>query len=88
MSKSISLSVLFKIFCFRTMPRGSQLNEVEEQRIIDLKNCGKSQRQIASSINRSQCVVKNFQSLELEAIVKTNDQDSCRDFLLPQSVQV
>ncbi|KAK2577741.1 hypothetical protein KPH14_000741 [Odynerus spinipes] len=38
------------------MPRGTQLSDIEKQRIIDLKSCGKSQRQIASMINLSQSV--------------------------------
>ncbi|KAK2579788.1 hypothetical protein KPH14_012181 [Odynerus spinipes] len=48
------------------MPRGTQLSDIEKQRIIDLKSCGKSQRQIASMINRSQSVVKNFLKLGIE----------------------
>lgn len=55
-----SVLVLFKIFCFYTMLCSFQLSEVKKQKIIDLKNCGKRQQQIAGITNRSQCVVKNF----------------------------
>ncbi|KAK9506085.1 hypothetical protein O3M35_008083 [Rhynocoris fuscipes] len=42
------------------MPRGTQLTEIEQQRIMDLKRGGMTQRQIARELNRSQGVVKNF----------------------------
>lgn len=42
------------------MPRGKQLSDIEKQRIIDLRSCGKTQREIANAICRSQSVVKNF----------------------------
>lgn len=48
------------------MPRGSELNEMQKQRIMDLRNCGNSQRQIASMINKSQSVVKHFLKLGIE----------------------
>ncbi|CAK9818981.1 Transposable element Tc3 transposase, partial [Anthophora quadrimaculata] len=48
------------------MPRGPQLSEREKQRMMDLRSCGKTQRQIASRINRSQGVVKNFLKLGIK----------------------
>lgn len=42
------------------MPRGKTLSAIEKQRILDLRNCGKTQRAIAGIIGRSQSVVKNF----------------------------
>ena len=41
---------------------------------MDLKSCGKTQRRIASVINRSQSVVKNFLKLGIE-----RDQDDLHD---------
>ncbi|XP_045769781.1 uncharacterized protein LOC123870498 [Maniola jurtina] len=48
------------------MPRGKQLSDIEKQRIIYLRSCGKTQRQIAHIIGRSQSVVKNFLKLGIE----------------------
>ncbi|CAH2083903.1 unnamed protein product [Euphydryas editha] len=48
------------------MPRGRELSSIEKQRIIDLRSCGKTQRQIADIICRSQSVVKNFLKLGVE----------------------
>lgn len=48
------------------MPRGKQLTDIEKQRIIDLRSCGKTQRQIADIICRSQSAVKNFLKLGVE----------------------
>lgn len=48
------------------MPRGKKLTDAEKQQIFDLKISGKTQREIAKVIKRSQCVVKNFLKLGLE----------------------
>lgn len=48
------------------MPRGKQLTDIEKQRIVDLKNSGMTQREIATEINRSQGVVKNFLQAGIE----------------------
>ena len=42
------------------MSRGKKLSDCEQQRIIDLKSCGKTQREIANIIGRSQNVIGNF----------------------------
>lgn len=48
------------------MPRGTTLSSIEKQRIMDLRSCGKTQREIANIIGRSQSVVKNFLKLGSE----------------------
>ena len=42
------------------MSRVKKLSDCEQQRIIDLKSCGKTQREIANIIGRSQNVIGNF----------------------------
>lgn len=77
----VNHSYLLFLFCF-VMPRGKELSVIEKQRIIDLRSCGKTQRQIADIICRSQSVVKNFLKLGVENYGKKNDQDDLRNFLL------